>query len=888
MMFESLAFRYSWRPYQERVLAAIDTYLDDKRLHIVAAPGAGKTTLGLEVFRRLAKPALVLSPTRVIRDQWISRLADFCEATEVENLEWVSKRLDAPKILTSITYQALQVKLATNDDELGEEESDEGIVPLTSADLELLVNTIKSHQIGVIILDEAHHLRAEWWSALDKLTSELPDLTLVSLTATPPYDAVNSEWIKYEQLCGPIDEEISVPELVKAGTLCAHQDYIWAVPVNETEEKQIEQFDQQVTNFCHSLFADNRFSKIVSSHPWLIQDAQHDIFECPQIIISVLAFLKAKSMTIPDRIFTTLDLQYEDIPELGRHWWQILIESVLFSNTFTQDKEDKEFIEQLKKQLKSSELLKNKELSLEKSRRLVKSLSLSRSKIDAIIAIHQLELSQRQDELRQVVMTDYIRDEELGTELKTGDINLGAWPVFSQLLQHSVIPESVALLTGRLSIIHINLIDDLSEWVQTYKINIQPVKGLDNYRKISGPLNLLTSLFTRLLILGKIRVLVGTRSLLGEGWDAPAINSLILASAVGSFMLTNQMRGRAIRVDKKSPDKISSIWHLVAMNTRFESGLSDYFDLRKRFETFVGLSEMGATIESGFSRLHTLNIRNWIDARNRESIIDSNNQLMKRRFKDRNNLGTRWQDALTLDASARILPSINTPVVDKVRQFHIKNTFKYLLMQLVIAAVMVYSFILQAKVADLSVMLFLLAIGAVLILLYKLPKTIAIIRTLIWHLPIDGSIKQIGVALSESLCRMGLIKTSIRRMKVVINPADDGSFYVALAGSTFYESSLFADCMGEILGPVDSPRYLIVRSGHLYGMPRDDYHSVPLKIAAKKEYAQIFYEAWCRYVGPTELIYTRNEEGRQELLKAKMRSFSAVFAKQVKREDRWQ
>ena len=888
MMFASLAFRYSWRPYQERVLAAIDNYLDDKRLHIVAAPGAGKTTLGLEVFRRLAKPTLVLSPTRVIRDQWISRLADFCDLPDVENFEWVSKRLDSPKILTSITYQALHVKLATNDTQSSEDESEEEIVPLTSVDLEMLVNTIKAQQIGVIILDEAHHLRAEWWSALDKLISELPDLTLVSLTATPPYDAVNSEWIKYEQLCGPIDEEISVPELVKAGTLCAHQDYIWAVPVKDTEEKQIEKFDKQVTDFCHSMFVDDRLTKIVSSHPWLIEDAQQDIFECPQIIISVLTFLKAKSIPIPERIFSTLDLRYEDIPDLGRHWWQILIESVLFSNTFTQDKVAKDFIEQLKKQLKSSELLKNKELSLDRSRRLVKSLSLSRSKIDAIIAIHQMEISQRQDELRQVVMTDYIRDEELGTELKTGDINLGAWPVFSKLLQQSPIPESIALLTGRLSIIHTSLIDDVSEWTLTNKINLQVVKGLDNYRKISGPLNLLTSIFTQLLIAGKIRVLVGTRALLGEGWDAPVINSLVLASAVGSFMLTNQMRGRAIRIDKVNPNKTSSIWHLVAMNTRFESGLSDYFDLRKRFETFVGLSEKEKTIESGFSRMNTLNIRNWTDARNRESIINTNNQLMKNRFMNRNNLTTRWQDALTLDPSARILPSINTPIVDRVRHFHIKNTFKYLLMQLVTIAVVVYSFIVQTKVGDLSVMLLLFAIGATLVLLYKLPRTIAIIRTLIWHLPIDGSIKQIGVALSESLCRMGLIKTSIRRMKVVVNPAGDGTFYVALAGGTFYESSLFADCMGEILGPVDSPRYLVLRRGDLYGMPRDDYHAVPLKIAVKKEYAHIFYEAWCRYVGPTELIYTRNEEGRQRLIKAKMQSFSAVFAKRVKREDRWQ
>lgn len=73
----SLKFCYPWRPYQDRVLGAIDLHINDNKLHIVAAPGSGKTTLGLEVFRQLSKPTLVLSPTRTIRDQWIKRLRDF-------------------------------------------------------------------------------------------------------------------------------------------------------------------------------------------------------------------------------------------------------------------------------------------------------------------------------------------------------------------------------------------------------------------------------------------------------------------------------------------------------------------------------------------------------------------------------------------------------------------------------------------------------------------------------------------------------------------------------------------------------------------------------------------------------------------------------------------
>ncbi len=98
MPFDSLKFRYSWRPYQQRVLDSIDQHLDDDRLHVVAAPGAGKTTLGLEVFRRLRKCTLVLSPTRVIRDQWISVAERWRKALTVD---------DSARVLPSVVASAL-------------------------------------------------------------------------------------------------------------------------------------------------------------------------------------------------------------------------------------------------------------------------------------------------------------------------------------------------------------------------------------------------------------------------------------------------------------------------------------------------------------------------------------------------------------------------------------------------------------------------------------------------------------------------------------------------------------------------------------------------------------------------------------------------------------
>ena len=38
--------------------------------------------------------------------------------------------------------------------------------------------------IEVVVLDEAHHLTAEWWKALKAVVTSVPEIVLVSLTAT--------------------------------------------------------------------------------------------------------------------------------------------------------------------------------------------------------------------------------------------------------------------------------------------------------------------------------------------------------------------------------------------------------------------------------------------------------------------------------------------------------------------------------------------------------------------------------------------------------------------------------------------------------------------------------------------------------------------------------
>src|SRR5438045_1970760 len=101
---EVMNFRKSWRVYQSRLLDRLDRFLANKRLHLVAAPGSGKTVLGLEVIRRISQPTLVLAPTITIRDQWVDRLVELFLAPGSGRPEWVSTDMRNPTFLTVAPY----------------------------------------------------------------------------------------------------------------------------------------------------------------------------------------------------------------------------------------------------------------------------------------------------------------------------------------------------------------------------------------------------------------------------------------------------------------------------------------------------------------------------------------------------------------------------------------------------------------------------------------------------------------------------------------------------------------------------------------------------------------------------------------------------------------
>src|SRR5260370_7136446 len=70
--------------------------------------------------------------------------------------------------------------------------------------------------------------------------------------------------------------------------------------------------------------------------------------------------------------------------------------------------------------------------------------------------------------------------------------------------------------------------------------------------------------------------LLGTRGLLGEGWDARSINVLIDLTGVTTTTSVHQMRGRSLRLDPKEARKVANHWDVICVARAHPKGPAHY------------------------------------------------------------------------------------------------------------------------------------------------------------------------------------------------------------------------------------------------------------------------------------------------------------------------
>lgn len=820
---KNLKFKGVWREYQQRVLDELNYHLEDSKLNIVAAPGAGKTTLGVEVLLRLKSPALILAPTLTIKNQWIDRIVE--NFLIGDNSSFISSDIKNPSKITVSTYQALHSIFKNNDEK------------------ENFIENLKQIGVNTLILDEAHHLRTEWWSTLNNLYSKMNNekLKIVSLTGTPPYDVSAFEWNNYNSLCGCVDVEISIPELVFKGDLCPHQDLIYFSNLTDEENKIIFDFEEKRNEFFNYLDKSSDILYSIESSPF-ISDIEKNvdlIYQNTDFTVSLISYLlSVDELNINAKILAEfLDLSLDKIPKFDYNMAEILTDGIIgeFSPYFKNEP-------LIKGKLKELKLLNGKKTDFTGKFNFKKLYAKSKNKLNAIYDISDFEYKNQKEKLREVVLLDYIGNK--------GIIDLNIVSVFEKLLPLKI---NLGILTGNLVVI------PKSEENKLYEIlrleNIDRAKVLcaeynDDYLRVEtyGSIDIV-SVITKLFEASGINILIGTSALLGEGWDSPSINTLVIASIVGSFMLSNQMRGRALRIDKNNPDKTSNIWHLVSLSENYEEN-PDYQTILKRFNAFEGVSYIDNKIQNGISRLNI----NFEKLKNLK--CDDINKLMFSYAIKKDKLREKWKQVFDKSkiTEGNLAPSVSEVITFDEIQKSISNS-KYKIINNFIDKCSIY----HNGEKNIFKNLALKILNMFNFVDKNYQKTVELNREISKK---QTMFLNFSNSLLKTMCELSIIKTDFNKLSFIKNKRSlNSNCFLTLTGANNYEKNLFIKAYMDMFDIDKKNRYLIKKN--------ENYIAVPTCMDSNSKNVKIFTKNLEEYFGYLDIIYTRTPLGYKELLKAK-------------------
>ena len=893
-MFENIHFHGQFRTYQQKILDNADRYLQDGRIHIVAAPGSGKTILGLELIRRLQSPCIILSPTTTIRNQWGERFSENFLIGE-ESDKYVSYDLDRLAPITSVTYQALYAAMKRAEDmaercETTSAKNAEDEIDYASFDF---IKEIKRYGIKTICLDEAHHLQNEWQKALENFLAAMKgEIKTIALTATPPYDAKPNEWKRYIRVCGEIDEEIFVPELVKQGTLCPHQDYLYFNYPTDAETADFMAYRERAitatSEFLSSGLVEKAYERLIG-----LSDDYDFLYANTKEIIAFLVMCSKTGIRVDKKIIRSLT-SGNILPFPTAERIELAVNFLIKSKLLSED-ERKHCIAIFKRR----DVIEHGEVVLGLDERLKKKLVSSVGKLKSIDKIVRSESENKKERLRLLVLTDYIKKENLSI------IGSGADPdsvsvvsVFETVRRTGV---SVGALSGSLVI----LPDSCADIIRLQAdFTLSPLGRTgysaydfraDNREKV----RIVGELFEQ----GIINVLVGTKSLLGEGWDAPCVNSLILASFVGSFMLSNQMRGRAIRTDKNQPDKTANIWHLVTVERPYlyaenlrekfaritnenknELVSFDFETVSRRFDCFVAPNYETGEIESGIARVTIL--KPPFDEKGIERI----NGEMILRSRESGKLRAVWQTAIS--KSARLNEVSDIPKERRTPPFLFIN------IAIVTALFALFSAGLTTFISSLTRSLFAanayrfpIAIVSVVVCVfaaiflrdYLFTKVLA-------HLNPVRSVRTLAECVLKTMQEVNLISDGAH---VKVEADNAGVFiHAELLNASVHDQNLFHGAIKELLSPIENPRYLLIPRAKFGGYIYQFAFACPEALGTKSEYAERLANKLKRSIGNVEAVYTRTEKGRRLILTCRQSSYitynDQVLYGRRKRVSRWE
>jgi hypothetical protein len=382
-------------------------------------------------------------------------------------------------------------------------------------------------------------------------------------------------------------------------------------------------------------------------------------------------------------------------------------------------------------------------------------------------------------------------------------------------------------------------------------------------------------LATQIFVSGVTQVLVGTRALLGEGWDAPCVNCLVDLSAATTSVSVTQMRGRSLRLDPDDPEKIASNWDIVAVAPELARGTADYERFVRKHLHLFAPSEDGA-IEAGPSHVHPA-LGPFAPPPERE--FDEINRTMVRRAAEHAEARSRWRIGEPY-AGEEQQTLVLRPRRARAARRAVEAPPAYPLRQRVpfaIAAAAGGVAPLAAAYAHEPTVL--VALGAVPAALGwaagRLGRTQQVLAD---ELPLD----LVAHAICDAYRELGEL-TADAAESLGIEPRASGFLRCFLRSATAEESERFVSALDSALSPVASARYLVSRL--VPDPPRSRlsllgralsrrppfarrWVAVPDDFGRHKERAEVFARAWRRWLGPSELRFTQRSEAGREALAA--------------------
>lgn len=611
-----------WRRYQELAIARLlrADHSGDRRLQLVAPPGSGKTLMGLFVALALGRPIVVLANTRVIAAQWLEALRE--HAVDIEGRHaheggpaagasggiagWLDARVcDAlpgsdqrMPMLVATTYQAFT------------RQRPQGLVRGANVADRLAPTLAAVHRrygaAGVLlVLDECHHLQAWWGEALGALLDEHPDVAVLGLTATPPQDAGAQERRVFDRLVGEVTVEIPLVGAVREGALAPFQDLAHFVRPETAATQAILGVDAAWSAWLRDARDSYHAADAPGWLPGLLHHArqrttirpgrrERDVTDVLALFdreadfaIAVARFLVAEGEDLPADVYPH--------PEMARPPTRAdmlaLVDDYVYCvlSVSPDDPQPDATLQREIERRRDSLSAALKPFGWRLRRRGVQTdgddgdvgdwLAASRTRIVGMVDVLRHEWRQLGVDLCAAVISDFVRTAAGGVGGRVDDDDgyvpgaIGAWRAIA------ADPELSALLpmlvTGEEKWLHASLLDPLAERLGAHAVGLHSealsasvvggAQGAWMRVRLPGHDGVLLGALTGLLERDAAHCIVGTRMLLGEGWNCKALDTLIDLTSARSHVAVNQLRGRALRLDADRPHKVAHLWDIVAV-----------------------------------------------------------------------------------------------------------------------------------------------------------------------------------------------------------------------------------------------------------------------------------------------------------------------------------